>query len=110
MVAERQGLFLPFHDALYKAAPPLTERKVYEIAKEVGLDMDNLASDMRDPVLTEHLRQTLTLANEIGATGTPTFVIGGYVIPSLLDAKTLRQIIDITRRAQMAEAAKAAGE
>jgi len=110
MAAEKQGLFVPLHDALFKADPPLTERKVYAIAEEIGLDMEKLAQDMRDPMITEHLRQTLTLASEIGATGTPTFVIGGYVIPSLLDAKTLRQIIGITREAQLAEAADKAGD
>ncbi len=42
----------------------------YAIAKEVGLDLERLEEDMRDPAFTEHLRQTLTLASEIGATGT----------------------------------------
>jgi protein-disulfide isomerase len=110
MAAEKQGLFLPFHDAMFLADPPLTERKVYAIAKEVGLDLERLEEDMRDPAFTEHLRQTLTLASEIGATGTPTFVIGGYVIPSMLDAEILRQIIDLTRETQTAQTAGNAGD
>ena len=108
MAADKQGLFLPFHDAMFLAEPPLTERKVYAIAEEVGLDLERLEEDMRDPAFTEHLRQTLTLASEIGATGTPTFVIGGYVIPSMLDAEILRQIINLTRESQAAQATEKA--
>ncbi|MCH8323150.1 MAG: thioredoxin domain-containing protein [Proteobacteria bacterium] len=110
MAAEKQGLFLPFHDAMFLAEPPLTERKVYAIAKEVGLDLERLEKDMREPAFTEHLRQTLTLASEIGATGTPTFVIGGYVISSMLDAKILRQIIGLTREVQAAQATENASD
>ncbi len=110
MAAKKQGLFLPFHDAMFLAEPPLTERKVYAIAEEVGLDLERLEKDMRDPEFTEHLRQTLTLASEIGATGTPTFVIGRYVIPSMLDAEILRQIIDLTRESQAAQATEKASD
>ena len=104
MAAEKQGLFLPFHDAMFTAEPPLSERKVYEIAKEVGIDVDRALQDMKDPVITQHLRETLILASEIGATGTPTFVVGDYLIPGMVDYDVLKQLIDITRETNMANA------
>ena len=97
MAAKEQGLFLPFHDAMFSAEPPLSEAKVYEIAARIGLDMEQLDQDMRDPEITRHLRQTLVLASEIGATGTPTFVIGEVLIPGMVDYDTLKEFITYTR-------------
>ena len=106
MAAQEQGLFLPFHDAMFEAEPPLSEQKVYEIAARVGINVDQALRDMRDPLITQHLRETLILANEIGATGTPTFVVGDFMIPGAVDYDVLKQVIEISREAKMAEAAK----
>jgi len=97
MIAHDKGLFLPFHDAMYKAEPPLTEARVFEIAGEVGLDVDALKEEMTNPKITRHLRETLVLASEIGVTGTPTFVMGDIMIPGMVDFEILQQLVDYTR-------------
>lgn len=103
MAAQAQGLFLLFHDAMFSAEPPLSKARVYEIAARIGLDMEQLDQDMRDPDITLHLRQTLVLASEIGATGTPTFVIGEVLIPGMVDYDTLKEFITYTRELNAAQ-------
>lgn len=110
MAAEEQGLFLPFHHAMLSSPPPLTERKIYEIAEQVGIDVEKAREDMKKSTVTQHLRETLILANEIGATGTPTFVIGDYLIPGMVNFDILKQVIDITREAKMTAKIEDAGD
>ncbi len=97
-VAADQGKFLAFHDAMFRADPPLTEDRVYAIAKSAGVNLDNIQSDMANPEITKHLRETLILANEIGATGTPTFVMGDIMIPGMVDYEIFQQLVDYTRK------------
>jgi protein-disulfide isomerase len=100
MVAHEQGVFEAFHDALYAAEPPLTRDRVFEIATEAGMDLSRIQDQMSNPEITQHLRETLVLAREIGATGTPTFVMGEIVIPGMVDLEVLQQLVDYTRNQQ----------
>ena len=110
LAAEEQGLFPAFHDAMFSAKPPLTKSRVFAIAAEVGMDMEQVENALKNPNFTRHIRQTMTVASEIGATGTPTFVIGTYVIPSRLDADDLRKAIAYVRQEKADREAEAASE
>lgn len=97
MVARDQGVFRAFHNAMFEAEPPLTEETVFEIARNVGVDLNGLQDTMSAPEITRHIRETFTLASEIGATGTPTFVMGDIVIPGMVGFDILQQLVAYTR-------------
>ena len=92
MAADRQGRYYPLHLALMKE-PELTERKVLEIAGATGLDMERLGRDMEDPAIRAYLDETRALAQEIGITGTPAFVIGGTLVPGVVDADRMKELV-----------------
>ena len=96
MAADRQGRYYPFHLALMKE-PKLTERKVLEIAGGTGLDMDRLRQDMQDPAIRAYLDETRALAQEIGISGTPAFVVGRMLVPGVVDAARMKELVAAAR-------------
>ncbi len=68
--------YLAFHNALMKAANPLTPVKIEEIGKKVGLDWAKVTKGMKSPEVQNQLEENFKLATELGIQGTPSFVIG----------------------------------
>ena len=96
MASARQDLYLPFHLALMRE-PKLTEGKVLEIAGKTGLDTARLQQDMEDPAIQAYIDETRTLAREIGITGTPAFVIGGRLVPGVVDSARMKELVASAR-------------
>lgn len=77
LAASKAGKFKAFHDAMYAAGRP-SEESIEEALAAVGLTREGLS----DPAIEAELNQNFELANALGASGTPTFVIGDTIIPS----------------------------
>jgi len=100
LASRRQGKYVPFHNALMQATEQVTEETVMETAREVGLDAEQLRADMQDPTIQEAIGRNLQLANALGITGTPSFIIGEEVVPGAVDLRTLQRLIARARRGQ----------
>ena len=98
LAARKQGKYVPFHNALMRATDQVTEQTVIEIAREVGLDTERLEQDMRDPAIDDAIARNLQLANALGITGTPSFVIGDRMVPGAADFRTLQGLIAEVRQ------------
>jgi predicted DsbA family dithiol-disulfide isomerase len=75
----------------------LGEDRVLTIAGELGLDVDRLRADMRDPAIERHIRDVYSLAETLGIRGTPAFVIGSEVIPGAVGRDRLERAISDAR-------------
>ena len=60
--------------------------------------MERLKRDMEDPAIDKYLRDTLLLAQQLGITGTPGFVIGGKLVPGAIDKNQIKQLIAEARK------------
>jgi protein-disulfide isomerase len=98
LAASRQDKYVPFHNALMAASERVTEEAVMEIAREVGLDTERLEQDMKDPAIQEAIARNLQLADALGITGTPSFVIGQEIVPGAAELGTLQDLIARARR------------
>jgi len=98
LAARQQGKYVPFHNSLMRATDQVTEQTVMMIAREVGLDTERLGQDMRDPAIEEAITRNLQLANALGITGTPSFVIGDRMVPGAADFRTLQGLIAEARQ------------
>jgi protein-disulfide isomerase len=98
LASRNQGRYVRFHNALMQANEQVTEETVMDIAREVGLDTERLEQDMQDPAIEEAIARNLQLANALGITGTPSFIIGQEVVPGAVDLRTLQGLIARTRR------------
>lgn len=98
MAADRQGKYMEFHLAAMGGGRVASEEQVLKIAEKVGLDMDRLAADMKDPAITEYLQETMQLAETLGISGTPSFVIGDHIAGGYISKEEMRKLIDQARR------------
>jgi protein-disulfide isomerase len=103
LAARTQDLYAPFHEALMGAQGRLDEAQVMAIAADVGLDADKLRADMDAPEVQEHIETSFSLAQELGFSGTPSFVVGEALAPGLVDAAQLGELVDAAREADAAE-------
>jgi protein-disulfide isomerase len=63
------------------------------VATAVGLDTERLRQDMDDPAIEDAIARNLELAEVLGITGTPSFVIGEQNVPGAIDRRTLERLI-----------------
>lgn len=98
LAASKQGKYVSLHHALMRATDQVTEQTVIESAREVGLDIERLEQDMRDPAIEEAIARNLQLASALGITGTPSFVVGDRMVPGAADFRTLQSLIAEVRK------------
>jgi protein-disulfide isomerase len=73
--AEKQGKFFALHDALLNEQRKLSQSIVLEIAKDKGLNIDQLKKDIALPALDAELVQIRALAGKLLIKGTPFFIV-----------------------------------
>lgn len=78
LAARKQGKYKVLHEALLKTRQPLTQESVLKIAKKAGVDTKRLVKDIRDPLIARQLKENITLANDLGLSGTPAFIVASY--------------------------------
>ena len=98
MAADRQGKYIEFHRAMMSDARLVSEEQVLKIAGKTGLDVERLKLDMQDPAISAYIDETIELANALGITGTPGFVIGDEVIAGAISEDEMKRVIEFTRR------------
>lgn len=93
LASRKQDGYIAFHRALLQEDRRLTEDRVMEIAGSVGLDIEKLKADMEDPAIRDALARNRELAQAIGITGTPSFVIGDELVQGAVDLNALEELI-----------------
>ena len=88
LAASRAGKFNEFHDTLWATGRPSPET-IATAAKAVGVP----ATPSRDPAAEAELKRNFQLAGQLGATGTPMFVVGDRVMNGAVGYDTLKQAI-----------------
>lgn len=99
LAAREQEKYVEFHEKVM-AARNVTETSVLNAAKELGLDLDKLRTDMETPQVENHIKQTMELARALAINGTPAFVIGDRLIPGAADFATLTKAVADARDGQ----------
>jgi protein-disulfide isomerase len=100
LAARAQDLYEPFHWALMGMSGRAERDSVLKIAEEVGLDVARLLADMDAPEIDAHIAESMRLAELLGFSGTPSFVVGETLLPGLVDAETLAEAVARVRDAR----------
>ena len=93
LASRNQGKYQQFHEAMMALNAQAVEASVMKIAGDVGLDLEVLKTDMQSDLVNEHIAASLRLAEALGITGTPTFVLGDEIIPGVIERGTLLEKI-----------------
>ena len=86
--ASKAGRFNTFHDALWAAGRPSPET-IATAAKAAGI----APTPKADPNVEAELKRNFQLAGQLGATGTPMFVVGDRVMNGAVGYDALKQAI-----------------
>jgi protein-disulfide isomerase len=98
LASKVQGKHLAFHEALLASKNDLIQESLFAIATEVGLDIEQLQTDMQAPLIQSTIDRNRTLARELGISGTPGFIIGTELVPGALDLKDLKSLVAHIRK------------
>ena len=93
LAASKAGKFVQYHDALYAAGRPGPDT-IAVAARAAGVS----AQPVGDPAQEAELRANMGLAGQLGATGTPLFVVGDRVINSAVGYEELKKAVAAARK------------
>ena len=97
LAAREQGKYEEFHWALMGMEQRAEEASVMRLAEEIGLDIEQLRTDMEAPKVQEHIDESMRLTQALGFNGTPSFVIGDDMVPGFVEQEQLDALVDKTR-------------
>jgi len=85
------------HTAMMKNRGALSNDKVVELAKGVGIDTDALSGQMKDPMIEQTFAATHRQAQALGITGTPAFIVGENLVPGAISLDGMKKMVDAAR-------------
>jgi protein-disulfide isomerase len=100
LAAAKQNKYVEFHNALLKVQGPLSEEKVQEVAKSVGLNVEELKKTMNDNAIKQEVSDNYELAKALNLAGTPSFVLSNQAmtefdfIPGAAPASVFQQALE----------------
>ncbi len=100
LAARRQNLYPQFHKAMMQVSGAADEAQVIAVAEEIGLNVEQLRTDMQDPAIDAEIERNLALARALRINGTPGFVIGEEILRGATDLQTMQRLIDQARKDQ----------
>jgi protein-disulfide isomerase len=86
--ASKLGRFAQFHDTLWATGRP-SPQALAVAAKAAGI----ASQPTPDPAIEAELKRNFQLAGQLGATGTPLFIIGDRVMNSAVPYETLKKAV-----------------
>ncbi len=93
LAANMQGKFAAFREAVYAAGAGDRAAR-FEIAKQVGLDMDKLKSQIKTTDIRRALKNNKFLAKKLSIDGTPAFIIGDKLVMGMVPEEEVIKLLD----------------
>lgn len=85
------------HDALMTLRADVTEPVLERIATDLGLDAGAIVAGMEAPEVAAEINANRALAQSMGISGTPTFVVGDQMLRGYLPLEDMMQVVDEER-------------
>lgn len=92
LAAGEQGKYNEMHAALMKSRSGFKTDDIDEIAESAGVDVAKMRADMKSTALREHVADVRSLAQTLGTSATPSFVIEGELVQGF-DRERLEDLI-----------------
>lgn len=69
-----------FHDKLLGSTDPVGQEEALAAAAGLGIDRQAIEAKLKDPEISATIEESYTLANALGLTGTPSYIVGNEVV------------------------------
>lgn len=97
LAAHNQDKYFDYHVALMEFRGPKEEAQLEKLARDAGLDVEKMKQDIADGNIEEELNKVMSVASEIGVSGTPAFIVGETFIPGYIGEDGLKEAIKAER-------------
>jgi protein-disulfide isomerase len=98
LAAAQQGKYRTFFDTLFAAGRPDADALLRAL-QAAGVSPAAVAQLQASPAVRDELAKNYQLAQSIGATGTPTFVVGDEVLQGAVGYEALKEAVEKARAA-----------
>jgi protein-disulfide isomerase len=89
--------YLEFHQKLLGGRGQADKARALAVAKEVGMDMKRVDTDMASDEVKVSLEESLKLGETLGLNGTPSYIIGSDVVIGAVGLDALRTKVSTAR-------------
>jgi protein-disulfide isomerase len=89
--------YLDFHQKLLGGRGQADKARALAVAKEVGMDMKRLDTDMASDEAKASIEESLKLAETLGLNGTPSYIVGSDVVVGAVGLAALRTKVSTAR-------------
>jgi protein-disulfide isomerase len=89
--------YFEFHQKLLGGRGKADKTRALAVAKEVGLDMPRLEKDMAGDEAKATVQESMKLAETLGLSGTPSYVVGSEVVVGAVGLDDLKQKVNTAR-------------
>lgn len=93
VAAQLQDKYFEYHVKLFEDKRAKTEATFLDIAKGLGLDPEKLKADANGEEVDAILKRNRDLANKLGISGTPAFIVGSEFVPGYIPYDTMKAMI-----------------
>lgn len=87
-----------FHNKLLQGRGEANKARAMDVAAEIGVDAAALETALASPEVTATIEEVYAIANSLGLSGTPTYIIGQEVIPGAIGIDRLKEKIADARK------------
>jgi len=92
LAAAQQGRYAAFHDAMFAAGQP-TPETIEAAARQAGLDLEQARGAIASGVFDGQLQGNMALAQQLGVSGTPSWVVGEQALNGAVGFERMGQAI-----------------
>jgi protein-disulfide isomerase len=90
--------YLKFHQTLMSGRGEVNRDRAMAAAKDAGADMAKLEADLKSPEIDATLQESGQLADALGISGTPSYVMPNEVVPGAVGMAELKKRVDAVRK------------
>jgi protein-disulfide isomerase len=90
--------YIEFHQKLLGGRGPADKAHALAAAKEVGFDMARIEKDMNSDEVKATIDETMKLADVLGVSGTPSYVVGSELVVGAVGLDSLKEKIAAARK------------
>jgi protein-disulfide isomerase len=90
--------YIEFHQKLLGGRGQADKARALAVAKDVGFDMARLEKDMTSDEVKKTIDENMKLADALGVSGTPSYVVGNDVVVGAVGLDALRDKINAGRK------------
>jgi protein-disulfide isomerase len=87
-----------FHQKLLTVRGQVGRQQALDAAREAGVDMARLQRDLDSPAVRGAIEQNIQIADSLGVTGTPSYVLGDEVVVGAVGFPDLKARVDNLRK------------